>query len=42
MLFVYCMVEDRMFDVNNVQDEDTLKMEVTCLSKTSVNLYQTT
>lgn len=42
MLFVYCMAEDRVSDVNRVQDEDTLKMEVTCLSKTSVNLYQMT
>lgn len=42
MLFVYCMAEDRVSDVNHVQEEDTLKMEVKCLSKTSVNLYQTT
>jgi hypothetical protein len=35
------MAEDRVSDVNHVQEEDALKMEVTCLSKTSVNLYQT-
>jgi hypothetical protein len=42
MLFVYFMAEDRVSDFNHIQEEDTLKIEVTCLSKTSVNLYQTT
>jgi hypothetical protein len=32
------MAEDRVSDVISVQEEDTLKMEVACLSKTYVNL----
>ena len=42
MLFVYRMAEERVSDVNHVQDEDALKVEVTCLSKPSLNLYHTT
>jgi hypothetical protein len=36
------MAEVRISDVVSVDCEDTVKMEVACLSKTSVNSYQTT
>jgi hypothetical protein len=36
------MAESRVSDIVSVEYKDTLKMEVVCLSKTSINLYQIT